>query len=110
MVPRSSVGGAGARIGRGRGEVMVREVGAAPQQHRGREVGIRVERRRRGLERARDVRCVGGDPYASEMNIVAIDVDGKHNAVSTTEGKTYIFQTDAMSSPEFGERTHVPLC
>ena len=42
------------------------------------------------------------------MNIVAIDVDGTHNAVSTSEGKTYIFQTDAMSAPEFGERIHVP--
>ena len=58
---------------------------------------------------AEDLRSLD-DPYASEMNIVAIDVDGTHNAVSTSEGKTYIFQTDAMPSPEFGERIHVPLC
>ena len=55
---------------------------------------------------AEDLRSLD-DPYASEMNIVAIDVDGTHNAVSTSEGKTYIFQTDAMSAPEFGERIHV---
>lgn len=58
---------------------------------------------------AEDLRSLD-DPYASEMNIVAIDVDGTHNAVSTSEGKTYIFQTDAMSAPEFGERIHVPVC
>ena len=58
---------------------------------------------------AEDLRSLD-DPYASEMNIVAIDVDGTHNAVSTSEGKTYIFQTDAMSAPEFGERIHVHLC
>ena len=58
---------------------------------------------------AEDLRSLD-DPYASEMNIVAIDVDGTHNAVSTSEGKTYIFQTDAMSAPEFGERIHVPIC
>jgi isoaspartyl peptidase/L-asparaginase-like protein (Ntn-hydrolase superfamily) len=58
---------------------------------------------------AEDLRALD-DPYASEMNIVAIDVDGTHKAVSTSEGKTYIFQTDAMSLPELGERTHVPLC
>ncbi|HEX3301451.1 MAG TPA: N(4)-(beta-N-acetylglucosaminyl)-L-asparaginase [Thermomicrobiales bacterium] len=58
---------------------------------------------------AEDLRSLD-DPYASEMNIVAIDVDGTHNAVSTSEGKTYIFQTDAMPSPEYGERIHVPLC
>jgi len=58
---------------------------------------------------AEDLRSLD-DPYASEMNIVAIDVDGTHNAVSTSEGKTYIFQTDTMSAPEFGERIHVHLC
>jgi beta-aspartyl-peptidase (threonine type) len=47
---------------------------------------------------AEDLRSLD-DPYASEMNIVAIDVNGTHNAVSTSEGKTYIFQTDAMPSP-----------
>jgi beta-aspartyl-peptidase (threonine type) len=57
---------------------------------------------------AEDLRSLD-DPYASEMNIVAIDFDGTHNAVSTSEGTTYIFQTDAMSAPEFGERIHVPL-
>lgn len=57
---------------------------------------------------AEDLRALD-DPFASEMNIVAIDQSGKHNAVSTTKGKTYIFQTAEMSSPEFGERMYVPL-
>jgi beta-aspartyl-peptidase (threonine type) len=57
---------------------------------------------------AEDLRSLD-DPYASEMNIVAISADGEHGAVSTTKGKTYIYQTSAMSAPEFGERSYVPL-
>ena len=49
------------------------------------------------------------DPYASEMNIVAIDVAGRHSAVSTNSGKTYIAQTSVMSAPEILERACVPL-
>ena len=49
------------------------------------------------------------DPYASEMNIVAIDATGQHGGASTTIGKTYIFQTDAMGGHEMGERLYVPL-
>lgn len=57
---------------------------------------------------AEDLRSLD-DPYASEMNIIAIDANGAHNAVSTSRGKTYIFQTDTMSVPEFGERAYIPL-
>jgi beta-aspartyl-peptidase (threonine type) len=49
------------------------------------------------------------DPYASEMNIVAIDQDGVHNGASTARDKTYVFQTDRMSTHEYGVRIHVPL-
>ena len=49
------------------------------------------------------------DPYASEMNIVAIDAEGRHGGASTAEGKTYVFQTDGMAVHEFGVRLHVPL-
>jgi beta-aspartyl-peptidase (threonine type) len=49
------------------------------------------------------------DPFASEMNIVGIDADGRHNAVSTTRGKTYVFQTHEMRKHEFAERMYVPL-
>ncbi len=49
------------------------------------------------------------DPYASEMNIVAIDAQGRHGGASTAEGKTYVFQTDGMTAHEFGIRQHVPL-
>jgi beta-aspartyl-peptidase (threonine type) len=57
---------------------------------------------------AEDLRALD-DPFASEMNIVAVDASGNHGAVSTTKGKTYIFQTDAMVAPELGERMFVPL-
>jgi beta-aspartyl-peptidase (threonine type) len=57
---------------------------------------------------AEDLRALD-DPYASEMNIIAIDASGHHNAVSTAKSKTYVFQTALMTSPELGERLHVPL-
>ena len=49
------------------------------------------------------------DPFASEMNIVALDAQGSHGAASTTAGKTYIYQTDAMPTFETTLRMHVPL-
>jgi beta-aspartyl-peptidase (threonine type) len=42
------------------------------------------------------------DPYASEVNIVAVDRAGNHAAVSTAPGKTYVFQREEM--PSFVER------
>jgi hypothetical protein len=33
------------------------------------------------------------DEYRSEVNIIAVDRDGRHSAVSTASGKTYIAMT-----------------
>ncbi|MEJ7901228.1 MAG: N(4)-(beta-N-acetylglucosaminyl)-L-asparaginase [Thermomicrobiales bacterium] len=49
------------------------------------------------------------DPYASEMNIVALDKAGQPGAASTVEGKTFVMMTEDMGSPEERPRTHVPL-
>ena len=49
------------------------------------------------------------DPYASEMNIVALDALGNPTAASTAANKTYVVMTDAMDEPEERPRTHIPL-
>ena len=49
------------------------------------------------------------DPYASEMNIVALDAEGNPGAASTTLDKTYVVMTEAMQAPEERPRKHVPL-
>lgn len=49
------------------------------------------------------------DPYASEMNIVALDRDGRPGAASTASGKTYVVMTEDMTAPDERPRTHVPL-
>lgn len=49
------------------------------------------------------------DPFASEMNIIAIDKDGRPSAASTTAGKTYIYQTPEMGALIETERAHFPL-
>lgn len=49
------------------------------------------------------------DPYASEMNIVAMDKDGNHSAASTNPEKTYVFMTESMDEPEERKRIHVPV-
>lgn len=49
------------------------------------------------------------DPYASEMNIIAIDRDGNPAAGSTAIDKPYIVMTDAMDDFETRIRQHVPL-
>jgi beta-aspartyl-peptidase (threonine type) len=56
----------------------------------------------------RDLRDLEG-PYASEMNIVALDRHGRHGGASTTRGKTYIYMTTEMSTYDEAERLHVPL-
>jgi L-asparaginase / beta-aspartyl-peptidase len=57
---------------------------------------------------AEDLRALD-DPYASEMNIVAIDANGNHGGVSTSQDKTYVYQTDDMTGHEFRERIYIPL-
>jgi beta-aspartyl-peptidase (threonine type) len=49
------------------------------------------------------------DPYASEMNIVAMDKDGNPAAASTNPDKTFVVMTEEMSTPEERPRTHVPV-
>ncbi len=49
------------------------------------------------------------DPYASEMNIVAIAQDGAHGAASTAAGKTYIVMDETMTAHEELPRTHIPI-
>lgn len=49
------------------------------------------------------------DPYASEMNIVAMDREGTPAAASTEAGKTFVVMSEDMTSPDERARTHVPL-
>src|SRR5215212_10748353 len=47
------------------------------------------------------------DAFRSEVNIIGVDRDGRHSAVSTATGKTYIAMTDADDIVEL-ERAFVP--
>ena len=49
------------------------------------------------------------DPFASEMNIVALDRDGNPAAASTAEHKTYVMMTEGMTAPEERPRLWIPL-
>jgi beta-aspartyl-peptidase (threonine type) len=49
------------------------------------------------------------DPYASEMNIVALDKDGNPGAASSNPDKTYVVITEEMSEPDERPRMHVDL-
>jgi beta-aspartyl-peptidase (threonine type) len=49
------------------------------------------------------------DPYASDMNIVALDKDGNHAGASTAAGKTYVAMSESMEMWEERPRLHVPL-
>jgi beta-aspartyl-peptidase (threonine type) len=49
------------------------------------------------------------DPYASEMNIIAIDAEGNHAAASTAYGKTYVQMSVSMDEYVELPRVHVPL-
>lgn len=49
-----------------------------------------------------------GDAYWSEVNIVAIDRDGRHGAASTHPGKTYMIMDEDMAEPAELPRAHVP--
>ena len=48
------------------------------------------------------------DPYRGEVNIVAVDRDGNHLAVSTVPGKTYVFLRDEDDAVVEAERLHIP--
>ena len=45
------------------------------------------------------------DEYRSEVNIIAVDRDGHHSAVSTAPGKTYIAMSDDRNDIVELERT-----
>jgi beta-aspartyl-peptidase (threonine type) len=49
------------------------------------------------------------DPYASEMNIIALDPTGHHAAASTSNGKTYIYMSAGMDDFVEAPRICVPL-
>jgi len=49
------------------------------------------------------------DPYASEMNVVALDRHGEPAAASTAEGKTYVVMTEDMTAPNERPRLHVSI-
>jgi len=48
------------------------------------------------------------DPFWGEVNIVAMDRDGRHSAVSTVPDKTYAAMDASMSEPEILDRAFVP--
>jgi beta-aspartyl-peptidase (threonine type) len=48
------------------------------------------------------------DAYKSEVNIIAIDRDGRHRAVSTVPGKTYVSATANLTDFVELERTCIP--
>lgn len=49
------------------------------------------------------------DPYASEMNIVAMDKSGTPGAATTTPGKTFVFMREDMTAAEEQERIYVEV-
>lgn len=49
------------------------------------------------------------DPYASEMNIVAMDKSGVPGAATTSQGKTFVFMREDMTAVEEQERTYVEV-
>ncbi len=49
------------------------------------------------------------DPFASEMNILAMDKDGNPGAASSNPSKEFAVMTDDMTEAEMRPRTHVEL-
>ena len=49
------------------------------------------------------------DPFAGEINIVAIDHEGRHSAASTAAGKTYVVLRGDGQGVETIARRHVPF-
>ncbi len=48
------------------------------------------------------------DPYKSEVNIIGVDRNGEHLAVSTYPGKTYLVMTEMMEDYQELERAFIP--
>lgn len=68
--------------------------------------GMSVER---AVQLALEDLRVLADPYASEMNVIAIDRDGQPWAGSTSPGKTYVYIRDDDAGIIEAERAVVPL-
>lgn len=49
------------------------------------------------------------DPYAGEMNIIALEPNGHHAAASTTAGRTYVYMSAEMDDYVEAPRLHVPF-
>ena len=60
------------------------------------------------LERAAEDLHRLADPFWGEVNIVAMDRDGRHSAASTMPDKTYAAMDETMSEPALLPRTFVP--
>lgn len=55
-----------------------------------------------------DLRDLGGD-YIGGMNLIALDINGEHVGMTSTDGRTYIYQTADMSSHESLPRSVVDI-
>ena len=51
-------------------------------------------------EAFRDLTALGVAPSQMLMNLIALDRDGNHCAVTTVPGRTYIYQADGMAEPQ----------
>lgn len=49
------------------------------------------------------------DPYASEMNVIGLDADGRPAAASTASNRKYVYMTSDMETHVEAARTHVPI-
>ncbi len=61
-----------------------------------------------GVQAMQDLRDLGGR-FISEMNIIAIDRDGNPAGFSSSQGKTYIYLTDASPEIQVAPRTYVEV-
>jgi beta-aspartyl-peptidase (threonine type) len=58
----------------------------------------------------RDIGALAGtEVSAMPVNIVAIDVAGKHCSISSEEGRQFVIQRDGMPSPELRVRRFAPM-
>jgi len=49
------------------------------------------------------------DPFAGEMNVVALDRSGTPHAASTVPGRSYVYQDESMREHELRPRSVVPI-
>ncbi len=61
-----------------------------------------------GRQAMADLNDLGGD-YIDEMNLVAVDAEGRHAGFSSEPGRTYIYMTDDRPGPEEVQRLVVPI-